>query len=752
MAMLPRHPVVADPEEVCGCVEEAHSMIGHILSDIADPAVIVDAVCKDCPIVGATNGFFAMTGYQLEHVLGNNCRMLLNGVPQMAISRSARKNLQNYCEMCQLVGLQHIAEVTAVQPNARRDGSHFVNLFMLGLCRIRHRSLILGVQLPLGEGLFVRLSQAEMAKAIEAARTVFRRIRDQLQACTEHKATARHHNSTDFVPQPVMAQPDFAFFSERLQDHCVLLDKGFTAIRREPQELALNCLVFGDRPVRRNSVGMSFTVLVNQVTPTFSGLPVLGFTKRRPVDNADLYPAVVRCLGSSVLVGGCGEAFARDKHEHFVMGFKQPPKSEVQYWTTQAELPPHERAPPVTLEAGDLLQCTYLKEGCIQLLQNGNVVLEFDVERPIEEDCDYYPVVDICFSAYSLTVMPSAADSLPASEVGDEEEINPDSGVSTAPSRECTGHNPDISAVVNEVAVFKSIRAVIADCTFMVTIADPRGPDCPLIAVSEEFTQMTGFLKSEILGVNCRFLNQGCDMDPSDLARLRVSSATGAPFTAVIPNRKKSGELFLNLIDLRGLSIAQNPETGEDLWFLIGIQADVTNLAENEIPQDHLEDLQLVANSIRAKLAKELSEMAVEGVAASGGDSPMSSPKWRLLAEPEWRAGAGLGQQDTMELLSQQASVPMLPGAAEARAHAARLANIARHVSSSVPGSSSSLRLQSTRLEAEPPAAAPAAQPLAVLDCRNGSSGGRASAAATLAGMAVAFGFMAWVVSRRTWR
>merc|ERR1719183_3395427 len=103
-----------------------------------------------------------------------------------------------------------------------------------------------------------------------------------------------------------------------------------------------------------------------------------------------------------------------------------------------------------------------------------------------------------------------------------------------------------MAAAVNEVIVKQSIRAAVADCKFMVTIADPKGKDCPLIAVSKEFETLTGFKRSEILGVNCRFLNQGCDMDPADLIGLRTASATGAPFTAVLPNRRKSGELFLN--------------------------------------------------------------------------------------------------------------------------------------------------------------------------------------------------------------
>ena len=35
---------------------------------------------------------------------------------------------------------------------------------------------------------------------------------------------------------------------------------------------------------------------------------------------------------------------------------------------------------------------------------------------------------------------------------------------------------------------------------------------------------------------------------------------SGASFTGVLPNRRKSGELFLNLLDLRG------PAEGDRLW------------------------------------------------------------------------------------------------------------------------------------------------------------------------------------------
>jgi len=723
-------------------------MIGHHLRGVEDPALLVDAICKDCPIVGATDGFCKMTGYSTEHILGRNCRMMLEGVPQMAISRSARKNLQNYCEMCQVVGLTNISEVSAVQPNARSDGSHFVNLFLLGLCKVRHRTLILGVQMPLGEGLFVRLSQDETWKAIESTRAVFKQIRDRLHLVASPGADdCSRPNPPGYTRHAIVAQPDFAFFAERLQDHCLLLDDGFTAIRREPQELALNCLVFGDRPVRRTRRGLSFSVLVNQVTETFSGLPVLGFTKRRPSDHPDLYPSVTRCLGSSVLVGASGEAFARDHHEHFKIGFKLPPQHEVQYWSLQAHLPPHEREPPATIQPGDVLQCVYLKTGQVQLLLNGSAILEFDVQRPLDEACDYYAVIDVCFSAYSLTILPSSTEDAGSDAGGEghpdstpslasEEESMSGSSLSTAASRQCTsrqctGPDPDLSSVVNEVAVFKSIKAAVADCKFMVTIADPRGPDCPLIAVSEEFVNMTRFQRSEILGVNCRFLNQGCDMDPSDLARLRVSSATGVPYTAVIPNRKKSGELFMNLLDLRGLSIARNPQTGEHLWFLIGIQADVTELSEDEIPEDHMLDLQLVADTIREKLAKELSDMAVAGASFSTGtDRP---DEWRLFNQPHWMDGPALRHRTVEEAMDVYAELTKKPAAP---------------LSASVPCSGSGSTSPSVCTARNSPRPSEDALATPLLD--TAAAGGISfQAAALLAGASLALGIVLTSLARR---
>ena len=51
-----------------------------------------------------------------------------------------------------------------------------------------------------------------------------------------------------------------------------------------------------------------------------------------------------------------------------------------------------------------------------------------------------------------------------------------------------------------------------------------------------------------------------------------------------------------------------NKKTGEDLWYLIGIKADVSELGEEQVPDDHFAELQMMSDFIRDRIIKELSE------------------------------------------------------------------------------------------------------------------------------------------------
>lgn len=240
------------------------------------------------------------------------------------------------------------------------------------------------------------------------------------------------------------------------------------------------------------------------------------------------------------------------------------------------------------------------------------------------------------------------------------------SGVSTTPSLEelsCPSfyvrQSTDIDAMASRVVGETSIKEVIREAVehgppwaaavehgnFCVSIADPRADDIPLIAVSKKFETITGYISSEVLGKNCRFLNTGCSFDPVDLANLRAACVSGAPFTGILENRRKSGELFLNLLDLRGLTVARSPTTGEDLWFLVGIQVDVTH-AEMLDVQANFADIHAITNGIRTGLAGELRALAVAGALQSNFEvlesqlckaSGNSTDAWCLLPTPTWR-------------------------------------------------------------------------------------------------------------------
>jgi len=195
-------------------------------------------------------------------------------------------------------------------------------------------------------------------------------------------------------------------------------------------------------------------------------------------------------------------------------------------------------------------------------------------------------------------------------------------------SRQCSEIDLDAAKVVFETTIKDAFRAVVADCQFCVTVGDPRQPDNPLIAVSDGFDTITGYSKFEMIGRNCRFLNHGCLSDPTDILALREACMTGAPFTAVVTNRRKNGELFLNLLDLRGLTVAQNPWTDEDA-----------------VPE-----LQELAKVIRAKLVDELKAFVVAGalmtnfeghedLPAEAGSEDGCQDAWCILPEPQWRGG-----------------------------------------------------------------------------------------------------------------
>lgn len=196
--------------------------------------------------------------------------------------------------------------------------------------------------------------------------------------------------------------------------------------------------------------------------------------------------------------------------------------------------------------------------------------------------------------------------------------------------------------------ISKAICAAVAECHFSVAIADPTGLDFELIAVSEEFHRLTGYSAEESVGENCRFLNSGCPNDAG--AALRLACETGAPFTSILVNRRKSGEFFLNLLSMRGLVLATDSATGEDILILVSVQRDVSLLPAVDLPSNDAFMLK-VANRITRRLYKYATELGIASIIHSrgrvtNGDSNGGAKLagMHMLAEVTWKLGEQMGQ------------------------------------------------------------------------------------------------------------
>jgi PAS domain S-box-containing protein len=76
-------------------------------------------------------------------------------------------------------------------------------------------------------------------------------------------------------------------------------------------------------------------------------------------------------------------------------------------------------------------------------------------------------------------------------------------------------------------------------------ITDPALPDNPIVYASEGFLSLTGYLREQVLGRNCRFL-QGPETDPRAVDQIRKGIENGEDTTVVLLNYRVDGTKFWN--------------------------------------------------------------------------------------------------------------------------------------------------------------------------------------------------------------
>jgi len=209
----------------------------------------------------------------------------------------------------------------------------------------------------------------------------------------------------------------------------------------------------------------------------------------------------------------------------------------------------------------------------------------------------------------------------------------------------------------NDVTILETaICKAVSMCNFAVSVADPCTLDNELIAVSEGFVRLTGYEREDAVGKNCRFLNEGCEMSPETRARLKLAAEEGVTCVTTVENRRKTSQVFQNLVDIRGLVIARHTQTDDEIWVAIAVQMDVTNTDQKSRPEHHLLIQTQVASRIRKQLFKSINLLGLGGSllefklkeSNSGSRGGLFSSRegseqggsWYLVPDCVWRGGA----------------------------------------------------------------------------------------------------------------
>lgn len=114
------------------------------------------------------------------------------------------------------------------------------------------------------------------------------------------------------------------------------------------------------------------------------------------------------------------------------------------------------------------------------------------------------------------------------------------------------------------------LTEVLDTCVNGMTIVDPDEHDEPVVYVNRAFETMTEYSRSEVIGRNCRFM-QNKDRDQPEREILLSAIRRREPAQVTLRNYKKSGKLFYNRLVVQPLF-----DPSGRLSYYLGVQYDVT--------------------------------------------------------------------------------------------------------------------------------------------------------------------------------
>mmetsp|Transcript_33250 Transcript_33250/g.60258 ORF Transcript_33250/g.60258 Transcript_33250/m.60258 type:complete len:760 (+) Transcript_33250:42-2321(+) len=152
-------------------------------------------------------------------------------------------------------------------------------------------------------------------------------------------------------------------------------------------------------------------------------------------------------------------------------------------------------------------------------------------------------------------------------------------------------------------------------------VADPQLPDCPLIYISKQFEQLTGYFREWVIGRNCRFLqpkrkevNVYYNRTECMLMREFCTGVKeiGSRIVTLLLNESASDIPFWNLLLMEHVEVAGQP-------FILGVQTNLEHesakLAEIIVQStERLEELERLRTIFRSQHEK-LGELSMHGFA-----------------------------------------------------------------------------------------------------------------------------------------
>lgn len=204
----------------------------------------------------------------------------------------------------------------------------------------------------------------------------------------------------------------------------------------------------------------------------------------------------------------------------------------------------------------------------------------------------------------------------------------------------------------------------ILDSVHEGVVVTRAGQDEPIIYCNQAFEEMSGYPPEEIIGRNCRFLNERHREQPA-LVKVRDAIKAGNGIETVLLNSRKSGEEFWN-----NLSISPIRNKIGEVEYFAGIQADVTDKVNQSNELERLVDLR--TRELEAAKERVLLATDVSGLGIWEWDLKTDELVWDARMHEIYETGDRKGQQLLYELWRDSVHPEDVASAEEALANAVR--------------------------------------------------------------------------------